>query len=161
MPISIRSASPADIPLILALIRELAAYERAPEQAIATEADLSRHLFPRAGRPTVECLIGEIDGEPRGFALYFTSFSTWLGRSGIYLEDLFVRPDSRRRGLGRALLSHLAGLAVERGCGRLEWAVLDWNTPAIDFYRSLGATPMDEWTTFRLAGPALSALGVR
>lgn len=161
MSISIRPASPADIPLILTLIRELAAYERAPEQAIATEHDLSRHLFPGAGRPTVECLIGELVGEPRGFALYFTSFSTWLGRSGIYLEDLFVRPDSRRRGLGRALLSHLAGLAVERGCGRLEWAVLDWNAPAIEFYRSLGAMPMSEWTTFRLAGPALAALGRR
>lgn len=168
--VTIRPATPADVPLIRSFIRELAEYERAPEQAIATEELLRLHLFgercgasaacegPRRG-PTAECLIGEIDGVPQGFALFFTNFSTWLGRPGLYLEDLFVRPPARRHGLGRAMLARLASEAVARGCGRLEWAVLDWNEPAISFYRALGAEPMSEWTVFRLSGAALASLG--
>lgn len=161
-----RPATEADIPLILSLIRDLAEYERAPEQAVATSDDLRRHLFgdshpghPRKRGPVAECLIGEIDGAAQGFALYFTNFSTWNGAPGMYLEDLFVRPAARGAGLGRALLTRLAEIAVERGCKRLEWAVLDWNTPAIDFYKALGATPMDEWTIFRVTGAALDRLG--
>ncbi len=158
--IEIRSATPEDIPTILALIRGLAEYEREPDAAKATPEQMQRHLFGEGfGRgPTAECVMGLLDGEPRGFALFFTSFSTWLGRPGIYLEDLFVLPEHRGRGLGKALLAHLAALAVDRGCGRLEWSVLDWNTPAIDFYRSLGAAPMSEWTVNRLTGPQLEQL---
>lgn len=157
---SIRPADPGDIPLIAALIRELAEYERAPDQAVATEGMLRQHLFGNGlGRgPTAECVIGEVDGRAEGFALYFHNFSTWLGRPGLYLEDLFVRPSARSRGLGKALLTHLARIAVERGCGRMEWSVLDWNTPAIEFYRAQGAQAMDEWTTFRLSGTALERL---
>jgi GNAT superfamily N-acetyltransferase len=157
---SVRSATPADIPLILSLIRELAEYEKAPDQAIATAADLQRHLFGEGfGRgPTAECVIGSLDHSPEGFALFFTNFSTWLGRPGLYLEDLFVRPQARGLGLGRALLAHLAKTAVTRGCGRFEWSVLDWNTPAIGFYTALGAKPMDEWTVYRMTGEALTAL---
>lgn len=157
---SIRPAAPGDIPLIAALIRELAEYERAPDQAVATEGMLHQHLFGNGlGRgPTAECVIGQVDGRAEGFALYFHNFSTWLGRPGLYLEDLFVRPSARSRGLGKALLTHLARIAVERGCGRMEWSVLDWNTPAIEFYRAHGAQAMDEWTTFRLSGTALERL---
>ncbi|MBL8765132.1 MAG: GNAT family N-acetyltransferase [Phycisphaerae bacterium] len=162
--IRVRPATERDVPLILALIRELAEYERAPNDVVATEDALRCHLFgpwdatnARPG-PAAECLIGECDGRAEGFALYFSNFSTWMGRPGLYLEDLFVRPSARGRGLGRALLRRLARVAVERGCGRMEWAVLDWNQPAIGFYRALGATPMDEWTVFRLTGPALRAL---
>jgi GNAT superfamily N-acetyltransferase len=155
----IRPATPADIPLILSLIRELADYEKAPDQACATPALLSRALFPSApDSHHAECLIGELDGSPQGFALFFTNFSTWTGRPGIYLEDLFVRPAARGKGLGKALLTRLAAIAHSRGCARLEWAVLDWNTPAIDFYKALGATPMEEWTTFRVTGEALKRL---
>jgi GNAT superfamily N-acetyltransferase len=155
---STRPAAPADIPLILALIRELADYERAPEQAVATDELLHRHLFGDGlGRgPTAECLIGELDGRPEGFALFFHNFSTWLGKPGLYLEDLFVRPAARGRGLGKALFQRVAAIALERGCPRLEWSVLDWNTPAIGFYTSMGARPMDEWTVYRLTGPALA-----
>ncbi len=153
----IRPATPADVPLILALVRELAEYEREPEAVVATEAMLHEALF--AARPAAEVVVGEIDGaagaEPAGFALFFHNFSTWVGRRGLYLEDLYVRPAFRGRGYGRALLLHLAAIAVERGCGRMEWSVLDWNEPAIGFYRSLGAVPMEEWTIFRLAGEAL------
>lgn len=167
--ITVRPAAPADVPLILSLIRELAEYERDPGAVVATEALLHQHLFggdPQAGAgrrgapgATAECVIGEIDGAAQGFALFFHNFSTWLGRPGLYLEDLFVRPAARGRGLGKALFVHLARLAVERGCGRMEWAVLDWNTPAIEFYRALGAAPMNEWTTYRLAGEALRRAG--
>lgn len=157
--ISIRSATPADIPLVLSLIRELADYERLSHAVTATEDLLHHHLF--GPRPAAECLIGELDGEPQGFALFFTNFSTFLAKPGIYLEDLYVRPAARGRGLGAALLTRLAALAVERGCGRLEWAVLDWNQPAIDFYRKLGAAPMDDWTIYRLTGDALAAAAQR
>jgi len=164
--ITIRGATEQDLPLILSLIRELAEYERAPEQAVATLDSLRGHLFgdsfpghaAKRG-PVAECLVAEHDGAAQGFALYFTNFSTWNGATGIYLEDLFVRPAARHHGLGKALLKRLAETAVERGCKRMEWSVLDWNTPAIEFYRALGATPMHEWTVFRLSGEALARLG--
>jgi GNAT superfamily N-acetyltransferase len=158
-PIRVRAATAADVPLILGLIRELAEYERLSHAVVATEEALRRHLFGEGGRPAAGCVIGELDGAPQGFALYFTSFSTFLARPGIYLEDLYVRPAARGKGLGRALFSRLAALAVERGCGRLEWAVLDWNEPAIGFYRRMGAEAMSEWTVFRLAGAALERAG--
>ena len=151
--VSIRPASPTDVPLILQLIEELAEYERAPESARATPADLHDALF--ATRPACECVIGEIDGVAHGFALFFHNFSTWEGKRGIYLEDLFVRPASRGVGLGKALFTHVARIALERGCPRFEWAVLDWNTPAIEFYQARGARAMDEWTVYRLEGDAL------
>jgi len=153
---TIREATPADVPLIAALIRELAAYEKLADEAVATEDGLRATLF--GTEPGAEVVIAELDGAPAGFALFFPNYSTFLGRGGLYLEDLFVRPEFRKHGVGRALLVHLAGLAVERGCGRLEWAVLDWNAPAIAFYEKLGASPMSEWTTFRLAGHALEKL---
>lgn len=160
MSITIRDATKHDLPLILQLIRDLAEYERDPGAVIATESLLNEHLFGLPGKPPVaRCVIGVIDGEAQGFALYFFNFSTWLGRPGLYLEDLFVRPAFRGAGLGKALLLHLASIAVEKGCGRMEWAVLDWNEPAIGFYKSLGAVPMSEWTTFRLAGDALKRAG--
>ena len=152
----VRPATPADVPALVTMIRELAAYELAPEQARAGEADIARALF--GPDPAVFAHVAQVDGEPVGFAIWFLSFSTWLGRHGVYLEDLFVRPAFRGRGLGRALLAELAGIAVERGLGRLEWAVLDWNEPAIGFYRSLGAARRAEWTTHRLTGEALRAL---
>jgi GNAT superfamily N-acetyltransferase len=155
--ISVRPAAPADVPAILGFIRELAEYEKLSHAVVATEEALRRHLF--GARPAAECLIGEIGGEAQGFALYFTSFSTFLAGPGIYLEDLYVRPAARGRGLGKALFTHLAAIAVERGCGRLEWSVLDWNEPAIGFYRRLGAEPMSEWTVFRLSGAALERAG--
>ena len=156
MSTRIRPANPADIPLILSLIRDLAEYERLSHACIATESDLKLHLF--GPRPAAECVIGELDSTPEGFALFFTSFSTFLARPGIYLEDLYVRPHARGRGLGKALLAHLAALAIDRRCGRLEWSVLDWNEPSIGFYKNLGATPMDEWTVYRLTGEALTGL---
>jgi len=158
--LSVRPATPADVPLIMSLIRELAEYEREPAAVVATEASIHAHLFGDGfGKgPVAECVIGSIDQSPQGFALYFSNFSTWLGKSGIYLEDLYVTPSARGHGLGKALLKHLAHIAVARGCGRLEWSVLDWNEPAIGFYKSLGAAPMSEWTTFRLTGDALRSL---
>ena len=158
--LSIRPATPADIPLILSLIHELADYERAPEEAIATPELMRQHLFGSGlGKgPTAECVIGEVVGVAQGFAVYFHNFSTWKGRPGMYLEDLFVRPAARGSGLGKALLKHVAAVAVSRGCPRLEWAVLDWNEPAIGFYKKLGAVPMSEWTTFRTTGAALAEL---
>lgn len=155
--IVIRPAVRPDVPLVLRFVHELAAYERAPEQVVATEASLEQFLFGKGfGRgPVVDALIAELGGEPVGFALFFSNFSTWVGTSGIYLEDLFVRPEARGRGVGRALLREVARIAVERGCGRVEWSVLNWNTPAIDFYRRLGAAPMSEWTTYRIAGDRL------
>ena len=159
--IKVRPAGRGDVPLVLRFVRELAEYEKAPEQVVATEESLDRFLFGDGyGKgPMVEALIGEMDGRPEGFALFFSSFSTWLSTSGIYLEDLYVRPGARRCGLGRTLLQRLAEIAVSRGCGRLEWAVLNWNASAIEFYRSLGAKPMDEWTVFRLSGEVLRAFG--
>ena len=154
--VTIRPARAGETQLILQFVRELAIYERLEDQVVATEEGLRTALF--GPRPYAEVAFVCLDGEPVGFALYFHNFSTFLGRPGIYLEDLFVRPQCRGRGLGRRLLAWLASLAVARGCGRLEWAVLDWNAPSIGFYRSLGAVALDEWTVFRLTGNALEAL---
>jgi len=154
--LAIRPASPADLPLIADLIRALAEYEKLGGEVRFDEAVLGEKLF--GPRPYAEVLIGEMDGEALGFALFFHNFSTFEGRPGLYLEDLFVRPEARGKGLGKALLAELARLAVERGCARLEWWVLDWNEPSIGFYRSLGARPMDEWTVMRVDGAALTAL---
>jgi GNAT superfamily N-acetyltransferase len=156
MILAIRPATRSDLPLIAQFIRDLAEYERLAHEVRFDEAGLGDRLF--GDRPYAEVLIGEIDGAPQGFALFFHNFSTFEGRPGIYLEDLFVRPDARGAGLGKALLQRLAQLAVERGCARLEWSVLDWNAPSIGFYKSLGAKPMDEWTVFRLDGDALAGL---
>jgi GNAT superfamily N-acetyltransferase len=156
MTVSIRAAAPSDLPLIAALIRDLAEYERLADEVRFDETELATHLF--GPRPMAEVVIGEIDGAAQGFALFFHNFSTFEGRPGIYLEDLFVRPEARGSGLGKALLTHLAFLAVERGCARLEWSVLDWNEPAIGFYRKLGARPLDEWTVMRVDGSALTQL---
>ena len=155
-PLSISAASPADVPLILALIRDLADYERMSAQVVATEADIERALFGE--RPCAEAVIARVDDEAVGFALFFQSFSTFVGRPGLYLEDLYVRPPHRGHGIGRRLLAHLAHVAVERGCGRFEWSVLDWNELAIASYRRAGAVPMDEWTVYRLTGEPLRAL---
>lgn len=144
------------MPLILALIRELAEYERAPNDVVATEDQLRENLF--GPQPAAEVLLGEEAGTPVCFALFFHNFSTWTGRRGIYLEDLFVRPAVRGKGYGKTLLIRLAQIADERGCGRMEWAVLDWNEPAIEFYRKLGARPNDEWTIFRLTRDGIAQL---
>jgi GNAT superfamily N-acetyltransferase len=154
--ILIRGATEQDVPLIRQLITELAEYEKLSDQVEATESLLHEHLF--GPRPIVEAMIAELDGDAVGFALFFHNFSTFLGRPGIYLEDLFVRPHARGKGVGRALLREIAKLALRRKCGRLEWAVLDWNEPAIGFYKSLGAVPMDQWTIFRVTGDALDRL---
>lgn len=154
--LQIQPATPADVPLILQLIRELAEYERAPDDAVATEPQLQEVLFGRT--PAAHVLMAREGSEPVGFAVYFFNFSTWLGKPGLYLEDLFVRPEHRAKGYGRALLVRLAQIAAERGCGRMEWAVLDWNEPAIQFYRKLGARPMGEWTTFRLTSDGIGRL---
>jgi GNAT superfamily N-acetyltransferase len=159
--IAIRPGERADVPLILSFIRELADYERLSQELVATEALLERHLFPVRGPAKAEVLIGELGGRPEGYALFFYNFSTFLGRPGIYLEDVFVRPHARGRGLGAAMLGRLAALALEQGCARLEWVVLDWNQPAIDFYRSIGAQPMDQWTVNRLTGDSLERLALR
>jgi len=149
----IRQATEADVPVILRFIRALAEYEKLSHKVIATEESLRRTLF---GNPRfAEVILGYEDGEPVGFALFFHNYSTFLGRPGIYLEDLFVDPDRRGRGYGKALLAHLARLARDRDCGRVEWAVLDWNAPSIQFYKSLGAIPLDDWIIFRLTGEAL------
>lgn len=155
--ISIRAAVPDDAPLIFRFIAELADYERLTHAVVATPETIGAALFGE--RPFAEVVIAEHAGEPVGFALFFHNFSTFVGRPGLYLEDLFVRPDKRGLGIGRELLRHLAGLAVQRGCGRMEWSVLDWNAPAIGFYQGLGAVPMEEWTVFRLDGEALETLG--
>ncbi len=152
-------ATPDDVPLILDLIRGLAEYEHEPESAQATPQQLHEALF--GARPAAECAIARLDGEAAGFALWFQNFSTWTGMPGVWLEDLFVWPRFRRLGVGKALLQYLARLCVERGYGRFEWSVLDWNQPAIDFYRSLGAVAMDEWTTYRLHGEALQRFGAQ
>ncbi len=157
MTIAIRPATPADLPLIAQLIRDLAVYEKLADEVRFDEAVLGQKLF--GPRPYAEVVIGEADGQAQGFALFFHNFSTFEGRPGIYLEDLFVRPEARGSGLGKALLAHLAALAVDRDCARLEWSVLDWNAPAIGFYQKLGARLMEEWTVMRLDGPELSRLG--
>lgn len=155
----LRPARPDDVPLVLALIRELADYEKLSDAVVADEALLHAALF--GASPAAEVVIAEADGAPAGFALFFHTFSTFLGRRGLYLEDLFVRPAFRGRGIGMALMRHLAALAVTRECGRFEWTVLDWNAPAIGFYRALGAQPQDGWTVQRLEGAALHALATR
>ncbi len=152
-----RPATPADVPLILSFVRALAEYERLSHAVVATEDLLRSHLF--GPRPAAEVLIGEFDGRPVGFALFVPTFSTFLAKPGVHLEDLFVTPDARGRGVGKALLTAVARVAVRRDAGRLEWAVLDWNAPAIGFYRKLGAVPMDDWTTMRVTGDALRTLG--
>ena len=160
MPIFVRSATADDLSIVLQLIRELASYEKLSGQVEATEEKLRATLFPAGRPPAAECLLAlDENGAPAGFAVYFTSYSTFLARPGIYLEDLFVRPEFRRRGVGRALLLRVAHLACERGCGRMEWSVLDWNRPAQAFYRSLGAEVMPDWRICRLAGPALAKYG--
>ncbi|MBX9885842.1 MAG: GNAT family N-acetyltransferase [Novosphingobium sp.] len=157
MTLSIRSAAPGDLPLIADLIRALAEYEKLADEVRFDEAVLGAKLF--GPRPYAEVIIGEVDGAPQGFALFFRNFSTFEGKPGVYLEDLFVRPEARGSGLGKALLARLAALAVERDCARLEWSVLDWNAPAIGFYQKLGARLMDEWTVMRVDGAALQRLG--
>jgi GNAT superfamily N-acetyltransferase len=155
--ILIRPATPGDIPLILQFIRELAEYERLAHEVSATEEQLRATLF--GARPVAEVLIASHDDAPAGFAVFFANYSTFLGRPGLYLEDLFVRPEARGNGIGRALLEYLARLTVDRGWGRLEWRVLDWNEPSIAFYKKLGAEPLDDWTVFRVTGSALLRLG--
>jgi GNAT superfamily N-acetyltransferase len=152
----IRPARVEDVPIILELIRGLATYERAPNEVTATEEQLAEVLFGQ--RPAAEVLLAFEGESPVGFALFFYNFSTWLGRPGLYLEDLFVKPEKRGKGYGRALLVELAKIARDRGCGRMEWAVLDWNEPAIKFYHTLGARPMDEWTVFRLTRDGIEKL---
>lgn len=157
--LEIAAAREADVPLILALIRELAVFEKLEHQVVATETTLRQALF--GPRPSAESVIARIEGEAAGFALYFHNFSTFVGRHGLYLEDLFVRPAFRGRGIGRSLLIFLARVALERGCGRFEWAVLDWNQPARDFYVSLGAEANPAWVNYRVAGAALERLAGR
>lgn len=156
MTIRIERATEREIPIILQMIRDLAVYERMLDQVVATEAGLRDALF--SGRRDAEVILAYADDQPAGFALYFHNFSTFLGRRGLYLEDLFVKPELRGAGIGKRLLVELARIAVERGCGRFEWSVLDWNEPAIGFYRKLGAIPMEEWTIFRVTGAALERL---
>ena len=156
MSTTIRRAVPEDVPLILEFIRSLAVYEREPDAVTATEADLLRDGF--GAEPYYHCLIAEHDGKPAGFAFYFFNYSTWTGRPGLYLEDLFVNPEFRGFGIGKALLARVAAIAVEKGCPRLQWEVLDWNTPAVDFYAALGASFLDEWRNVRMTGEALARL---
>lgn len=155
---TVRPATPDDVPALVELVHALAAYERQPDAVEATSEDFVAALFPGDGAPTAHAHVAEVDGEVVGMAVWFVSFSTWTGRNGIWLEDLFVRPEHRGLGLGRDLLAALARECVARGWRRLEWWVLDWNEPAIGFYRSLGAEPQDEWTTFRLTGAALATV---
>jgi GNAT superfamily N-acetyltransferase len=154
--LGIRPAVAEDIPLIVQLIRELAEYEREPDKAVATDEDIQRDGF--SAHPKFRVLIAEWGGKAAGFALFFYNYSTWLGRAGLYLEDLFVRPEFRGKGIGKALLVHLAKIAVDEGCGRFEWQVLDWNTPALEFYKSLGARVLDDWSTMRVTGEPLKKL---
>jgi GNAT superfamily N-acetyltransferase len=158
MEITIRRATAADVPQILKFVRALAAFEREPDAAIATEADLLRDGF--GPNPFFFCLIAECDSQPAGFALYFFNYSTWAGRPGIYLEDIFVLPEFRRLGIGKTLLQQVAAIAVENDCTRLQWEVLDWNKSAIDFYRAMGAEFLDEWRNVRLTGEALTRLAL-
>lgn len=158
-PLAIRPAIEADVSLILRFIRALAEYEKLSHEVVATEADIYAGLF--GPKRVAECAIAEWEGAPAGFALFFHNYSTFVGKPGIYLEDLFVLPELRGNGIGKALLAHLAKLARDRGCARLEWAVLDWNAPSIAFYQSLGARPMDDWTVYRLTGDALNKLATQ
>ena len=153
---TIRPATIVDVPIILQLIRDLATYERAPNEVTATETQLIDVLFSE--KPVAEVLLAFEDKMPIGFAVFFHNFSTWLGRPGLYLEDLFVKPEVRGKGYGRALLIYLAKIARDRGCGRMEWAVLDWNEPAIQFYKKIGARPLDEWQIFRLTRNGIAKL---
>ena len=156
MSFQIRTATEADVATILRFIRDLAVYEKLEDRVVANEESIRATLF---GQPRfAEVLIGEEDSKPVGFALFFHNYSTFLGRPGVYLEDLFVNPEARGKGYGKLLLARLASIAKERNCGRVEWAVLDWNTPSIDFYRSLGAISLDDWKIFRLTGESLDAL---
>jgi len=154
--LKIRPATPTDVPLIQQFIRDLAEYERSPESAVATEKDLLRDGF--GPEPKYRCVLAEWDGQPAGFAFFFYNYSTWQGRPGLYLEDLFVKPVFRGKGIGKALLLHLAKIAADENCGRFQWQVLDWNTPAIDFYKSLGAKTMNEWLTMRVEGEDIKKL---
>jgi len=155
-PTTLRPATPADVPIILGFIRELAAYEKLEHQVVATETLLGGQLF--GPHPAAEVIIAEVNDAAVGFALFFHNFSTFLGRRGLFLEDLYVQPQARGLGIGKALLRHLAGLAVARGCGRMDWNVLDWNAPAIGFYEKLGADVLPDWRTCRVTGDALEAL---
>lgn len=158
---TVRPATPADVPELLRLVHELAVYEREPDAATATEADFTASLFPPDGAPVAHAHVAEVDEHVVGMAIWYLSFSTWTGQPGIWLEDLFVEPGHRGTGLGRELLTTLAQLCVERGYPRLEWWVLNWNEPSIGFYKSLGAVPQEEWTTFRVDGDGLRRLGAR
>jgi len=159
MNLVLRFATPEDVPTILRFIRELAEFEREADKVVATEALLHEAMFGE--RPVAEAVMAARDGEPLGMALFFHNFSTWTGWRGLYLEDLYVTPAARGSGVGKALLSHLAAIAVDRGCSRFEWAVLNWNQKAIDFYKAMGAEPMDEWTVNRVSGDALTKLAGR
>ena len=159
MSITLRPAEPADTATILGFVRELAAFEREPDAVVATEPMLAEALF--GVPPAAEAVIAERDGQAVGFALFFANFSTWTGLRGLYLEDLYVTPSARGAGVGKALLIHLAGIARDRGWARFEWSVLDWNTPAVEFYRAMGAQAMDEWTVQRVSGEALETLAGR
>ncbi len=159
MTLTIRAAAPADVPQILQFVRDLATYEKEPDSVVATEAQIAAALF--GPKPVAEALIAEIDGARVGFAIFYTSFSTWTGTPGFWLDDLFVRPDARGSGAGTALLARIAALALERGYSRFEWWVLDWNEPSIGFYKALGARPMSEWTVYRLEGEALAQVGAK
>jgi len=159
MTATIRAAAPSDVPTILRFVRELADYERAADKVVATEPLLTQALFGE--HPAAHAVIAEVDGTAVGMALYFFNFSTWTGWRGLYLEDLYVTPEARGQGAGKALLRHLAGVALDRGCARFEWAVLDWNAPAIAFYDSVGAASLDDWTIRRVTGDGLTALAGR
>lgn len=159
MTVRVVPASEADVPVILEMIRALAEYEKLPHIVVATEDQLRRTLF--GAHPSAEVLLAYLEDEPVGFALFFPNYSTFLALPGLYLEDLYVKPHARGKGAGLALLKELARIAVSRGCGRVEWAVLDWNEPSIQFYKRLGALPMDEWTIFRLTGEPLAKLAAR
>ncbi len=156
MNLNIRKATEDDIPLLLSLIRNLAEYEKLLSEVVTTELELRESLF--SDNPAAESLIGEYDGEPVGFAIFFHNFSTFMGKRGLYLEDLFIKPEFRGNGFGKAMLIRLAQIAEERNCGRFEWAVLDWNESAIGFYKKLGALPLEDWRVFRLTGEALQNL---
>lgn len=156
--LTIKEALPEDIPLILSFIRDLAQYEKLIHEVVATEETLMQSLF--GTRRVAEVIIGEFNGEPAGFALFFHNYSTFLGQQGIYIEDLFVKPHMRGLGIGKAMFAHMSYIAKERGCGRIDWWVLDWNEPAIEFYKSLGSVPMSEWTVYRLTGQALEHLAM-
>ena len=159
MTLTIRPATPADVPTMLGFVRDLAAFEKAPDAVEATEPMLHDALF--GAQPAAEALIADLDGHAVGFAIFYLTFSTWTGKRGLWLDDLYIAPEARGQGVGAALLKALAGIAVDRGYARFEWWVLDWNTPAIDFYRAKGAVPLDQWTTQRVEGEALARLAGR